>query len=315
MTMRSGFHNSINGDRKYNAQDMNMPYKELISNGVFPNPSNQLQVTASSGMTVSVGAGGGLFGGGWAFNDSAELITVDSAEATLSRIDAIVVRRDDSEDVRNTFITYKKGSPASSPVAPTITRTDTINEYCLATINIAPGTTVITQAMITDTRPNTNVCGWVTALIEQVDTSTLFIQWQSAYEEMYALYQNAYDEQFDTFMAEFSVWWEGVKNILADDKSASAEILRLRQEKADRKTSSATLSASSWTLTDGFYYQSINVSGLTANDVVFVSYDVETLDACMDAGLVCVEQTTGTLKFRSDSAEELKVNIVNIGSN
>ena len=49
MTMRSGFHNSINGDRKYNAQDMSMPYREIISNGVFPNPSNQLQVTASSG--------------------------------------------------------------------------------------------------------------------------------------------------------------------------------------------------------------------------------------------------------------------------
>lgn len=304
MTMRSGFHNSINGDRKYNAQDMNMPYKDIISNGVFPNPSNQLQVTASSGMTVSVGVGGGLFGGGWAFNESAELVTLDSAEATLSRIDAIVVRRDDSEAVRNTTLIYKKGSPASSPVAPEMTRNDTINEYCLATIKITPGTTIIAQSMITDTRPNTEVCGWVTGLIEQVDTSTLFAQYESAYKE-----------QFDEFMNEFSVWWAEVRSILQDDTTASAEILLLKEEKADRKTYSVTLSASSWTLTDGFYYQLINISGMTENDVVIVSYDVSNLDECSNADLVCVEQSAETLKFRSNSAETLKINIVNFGSN
>ena len=303
MAMRSGFHNSINGDRKYNARDMNMPYKEIISNGVFPNPSNQLQVTASSGMTVSVGVGGGMFGGGWAFNESAELVTLNSSEATLSRIDAIVVRRDESESVRNTVIAYKKGTPASSPVAPTMTRSESINEYCLATIKITPGTTIITQSMITDTRPNTNVCGFVHGLIEQVDTSTLFLQYESAYEE-----------QFESFMNEFSVWWAEVRSILENDQTASAEILLLKEEKADRKTYSVTLPASSWTLTGGFYYQSINISDMGVNDVVIVSYDVETLDKCSNAGLVCVEQTAGTLKFRSNTAEELKVNVVNIGS-
>lgn len=304
MTMRSGFHNSVNGDRKYNAQDMNMPYKEIISNGVFPNPSNQLQVTASSGMTVSVGVGGGMFGNGWAVNESAELVTLDSSEATLSRIDAIIVRRDDSEAVRNTFITYKKGSPASSPVAPAMTRTETVKEYCLATIKVTPGTTEISQSMITDTRGNTNVCGFVTGLIKQVDTSTLFAQYQSAYEE-----------QYNDFMGEFSVWWNNIKDVLADEPTAVAEVLLLKEEKADRKTYSATLSASSWTLTSGFYYQSINISEMSANDVVIVSYDATNIDACANAGLVCVEQSAGTLKFRSNTAETLKINVVNMGSN
>ena len=38
MSMRSGFFNSVDGDRLYNAEDMTMPYRNLISNGVFPNP-------------------------------------------------------------------------------------------------------------------------------------------------------------------------------------------------------------------------------------------------------------------------------------
>ena len=42
-------------------------------------------------------------------------------------------------------------------------------------------TSTITQAMITDFRTSA-LCGYVTGLIKQVDTSTLFAQWQAAYE-------------------------------------------------------------------------------------------------------------------------------------
>lgn len=303
MTVNSGFFNSINGDRKYNANDMNRPYKDIISKGVFANPSDQLQVMASSGMTVSVNPGGGLFGNGWAENDAAVLKTIDAAEATLSRIDAIVMRRDESEAVRDTMILVKKGTPSSSPVAPAMIRDDSIDEYCLATIRIAPGTTTITQSMITDTRPDTNVCGWVTGLIDQVDTSTLFTQWESAYKE-----------QYDAFMDEFETWWASVRNILQDDQTAAAEVILLKEEKADRKTYAVTLSASGWTLTDGYYYQSASIEGLTAEDIVIVGYDKSNLSECSVSGLMCVEQSAGTLKFRVNASGEYKVNVINMGS-
>lgn len=304
MTMKSGFHNSINGDRKYNAEDMNRPYKDIVSNGVFPNPSTQFQVLASSGMSVSVSAGGGLFGNGWAYNDAPVLLTLDSAEATLSRIDAIVVKRDESESVRDTVLYVKKGTPAQNPVRPTMTRNEYVSEYCLATIAVAPNTTEITQSLITDTRPDTTVCGWVTGLIDQVDTSTLFNQWQSAYSE-----------QYDKFIDEFEVWWQGIRNILQDDETASAEILLLKEEKANKVKSSVTLNQSGWTLNDdGYYYQTVSVTGVTASDILLVGADKSNIDAYSNAGVVCTNQGAGTVTFRANMASTVIANIINMGA-
>ena len=300
--IKSGFHNSINGDRKYNAEDMNRPYKDIVSNGVFPNPSDQFQVFASSGMIVSVSAGGGVFGNGWAYSDAPILLTVDPAEPTLSRIDAIVVRRDESESVRDTLIVVKKGTPAQNPVRPEMTRDDYVNEYCLATIRITPGTTVITGSMITDTRPDSTVCGWVTGLIQQVDTSTLFNQWQSAYEEQYEL-----------FMNEFEVWWSGVQDLLADDESASAELLRLRTEKADRVKNVVSVLKSEWTLNDGFYYVTKNVSGVTANSILLVGPAKGYVDNYSDGSVLCTDQGNGTITLRAGTAVNVYVNVVNMG--
>ena len=300
--IKSGFHNSINGDRKYNAEDMNRPYKDIVSNGVFPNPSDQFQVFASSGMIVSVSAGGGLFGNGWAYSDAPILLTVDPAEPTLSRIDAIVVRRDESESVRDTVIVVKKGTPAQNPVRPVMTRDDYVNEYCLATIRITPGTTVITGSMITDTRPDSTVCGWVTGLIQQVDTSTLFNQWQSAYAE-----------QYEVFMNEFEVWWSGVQDLLADDESASAELLRLRTEKADRVKNVVSVLKSEWTLNDDFYYVTKNVSGVTANSILLVGPAKEYVDNYSDGSVLCTDQGNGTITLRAGTAVNVYVNVVNMG--
>lgn len=303
MTMKSGFHNSINGDRKYNAEDMCRPYKDILSNGVFPNPSDQLQVFASSGMTVSVSSGGGLFGKGWAYNDAPVLLTLDSPEATLSRIDAIIVRRDDSESVRDTILTVKKGTPSTNPIAPTMVHNDYIDEYCLATIKVTPTTSVITNSMITDTRPNTKVCGFVTGLVDQVDTSTLFNQWQSAYEE-----------QYEKFMDEFEVWWNGVQGVLANDSSASAEMLRLREEKADKVTISVTLNKSGWALgSDGLYSQIVNVTGIKGDSIVIVGPHEDYVNAYANAGVTCIDQGEGTLTFKANVASTVIANVLNMG--
>mgnify|MGYP000215917447 FL=1 len=73
--------------------------------------------------------------------------------------------------------------------------------------------TAITQANIEDARPDNNVCGWVTSIVQQVDTSKLFLQWQTAYEEFYKQMQSWQNEQETGFSGwqneqetEFSDW-------------------------------------------------------------------------------------------------------------
>lgn len=304
MTISSGFFNSVNGDRLYNAADMNMPYKKLISNGVIPETSSSLQVMAGNGLTVNVQSGSGLFGDGWCYNNAPISLTVDSAHPTLDRIDLVVMRRDDNEDVRNTGVFIKKGTPASVPRAPEIERSTYIKEYALAEIYVSKQVTEITQSKITDTRADTTRCGWTTSLINQVDTSTLFAQWQVAYEEQYA--ENT---------AIFEKWWESVKKVLQNDESAATQILLLKEEKADRKRAIVTLASSGWSLnsSDGYYYQTVVTTGIQSTDILIVSATPADLDVWSKWGIVCTAQDSNSVTFRSTAAVNVTANIVNLG--
>lgn len=185
MALKFGFFNSVNGDRKYNADDISNYFLKLISNGVFATPSNAMQVQASTGMTVSVSTGWAFINCKWLENTAAYPLTLDAADVVLNRIDRIVLRL--SESPRTMGIYIKKGTPASTPTPPELARTKgVIWELSLAKISIHAGVTDITQSMITDERADTELCGWVTGLIDQIDTTNLFAQFTDAFNAWFA---------------------------------------------------------------------------------------------------------------------------------
>lgn len=182
MAISYGFFNSVNGDRLYNADDISNYFLKLISNGVFATPANAMQVQAGSGMTVSVSAGWGFINCKWLNNDSAYNLTLDAADIALNRIDRVVMRLNADSSLRNMELAIIKGAPAATPTAPGLTRVaGGIWELSLAQIYIAANATEITQANITDERPNTALCGFVTGLIDQIDTTNLFAQYNAAF--------------------------------------------------------------------------------------------------------------------------------------
>lgn len=175
----------MNGDRKYNADDISNYFLKLISNGVFATPSNAMQVQASADMTVNVSAGWAFINCKWLENTAAYPLTLDAADVVLNRIDRIVLRL--SESPRTMGIYIKKGTPASTPTPPELARTKgVIWELSLAKISIHAGTTAITQAMITDERADAGLCGWVTGLIDQIDTTNLFAQFTNAFNAWFS---------------------------------------------------------------------------------------------------------------------------------
>lgn len=192
MAIRCGFFNSVDKDRLYPAEDMNKPYELLVSNGVFATqegtPSNYLQVYGGNGMNVTVKAGRGIFADKWFLSDSDIIITINPNNAITPRIDSVIVRIDNRVTGRKGEILVLEGTPSSSLIAPAINTISNVKEYRLANIYVAPGATAINQDAITDMRGKPNLGGapWVTSLIQQVDTSTLYIQWQKAFDDWFA---------------------------------------------------------------------------------------------------------------------------------
>lgn len=184
MAISSGFFNSVDGDRLYNAEEMTTYFEGLVSDGVYANVGEAFQILASgSGLGITVGTGRALVKTHWIKNDARLPLTLAAADVQYDRIDAVVLRCDLTDSVRALTVEIKTGTPAANAAAPEIVNTQTVKEMPLAFIKIPRGATTITQANITDTRAST-ACGWITGLVEQVDTGTLFLQYHAAYTAM-----------------------------------------------------------------------------------------------------------------------------------
>lgn len=207
MAITYGFFNAIKQsdgtyDRVYNSDQISEMFEGLISDGVFESVGDALIVKEKSGMTIEVGTGRAWIGDRWMKNDAKMNITLTGAHLTLNRWSAIVIRADYSNRVIS--IVEKVGTPATTPMKPTITYDDFIKEKCLAYIYVGKGATSITQANIVDCRADTSICGWVTGVVTQVDTSQLFLQYQAAYERQLTTMQaweNAQKTAFDSWFS------------------------------------------------------------------------------------------------------------------
>ncbi len=234
--------NSDNGDRIYQAEDFRAYFAQFIGNGVFYANANALKVVESSGMHVNVNAGAGWIAGAGYINDSTLQLTLANADGALNRIDRVVLRCSYTE--RDVYVAVKQGSLSAQPTAPALTRDADNYELALADVYVAAGATSITQAEITDQRLNTTVCGIVTGLIEQADTTDIFTQFESYLTQFKAQYiadieswTAAQEASFTTWtteqQADFTDWVETIRDILDD---TAAGHLQLEIEAAVKDT-------------------------------------------------------------------------------
>lgn len=237
--VNAGFFDAINNDRTYSAEDMNRPYRKLISNGVFATPkgepSDYLQVfSADNGMNIIVSAGCALIGDKWFENSSDFMITISQNTEVLTRIDSIIAQVDKTQAGRVGNIVYRKGNASSNPIHPDINTDEDIIEFRLADITISPSCVSVTQDLITDCR-GSEECPWVTSLIYQVDTSTLYAQWQEAYKKYYADQEAEHDKYFSDFKTmmsdffneeenAFNAWFEKMKGQLSEDAAGKIQL-------------------------------------------------------------------------------------------
>ena len=184
MAFITGFYNSINKDRLYTAEDMNYPYKKIVSNGVFAEPysssSTDLQVLAYQGLNIKVCKGNGIFKDKWAELTDEMILSLATAHTLLNRYDSVIVRIDETETVRAGKIYIKNGDYAESPTPPSLESSDTVKEYRLANILVNANVEQITQDDIEDTRPSAD-CGWVTNLLWKSDISATYKQWEAQF--------------------------------------------------------------------------------------------------------------------------------------
>lgn len=219
MTVTSGFFNSVNGDRRYNAEQMSAIFDGIINDGVFMNIGTSFGVKAGTENEIIVGVGRAWFNSAWIYNDTVLPITADISELVLDRYDAVVIEIDHTEPVRKADIKIVKGTPSSEPKYPEMIRTDYVNQYPLAYIRRKAGSNEIIQADI-ENKIGTSDCPYVTGILKIQTIDNIVAQWQGEWEEWSA--------QWDTWMVLWNQWFEEQK--IETDQETSQWMSQMKSE-------------------------------------------------------------------------------------
>ena len=231
-------------DRAISSEPLRKLIKSLFSDGVLPNPSTNMQVQAGEGMTVIVNSGFAICNGCMKLEEKARTLVVQASSTSLDRIDTVILRLNNNEDVRSLDFYVLQGTPATNPVRPSLTQNDTIWEIGLADVFIASNTSVITNQRITDTRYETARCGIISS-ISEFDTTTLYNQiqadldafrnvseadftlWVNTIQANFESWKTAEEISFEAWMtqqkSDFDTWFDTIQSQLSGDVAANLQ--------------------------------------------------------------------------------------------
>lgn len=227
MSVTSGFFNSTNFDRTYDATQVSQIFDGVIEDGIYMSIGNRFHVRASgNGMGIIVGSGRGWFNHTWILNDADFLMTIGESEAVMDRIDAVVIKVDHSQAVRNDIIEIVPGIPATTPSKPILTNTSTVFYHPIAYVTITADATVIEDADIENV-VGTSETPFVLAPIQNMDIDELIVQWRSQYQRAMQLDQRDFDQMMKDDTIEWSSWFNGLRDIFLDGDVAERMAIRI----------------------------------------------------------------------------------------
>ena len=220
MSFASGFFNSVDHDRLYDATDISRLFDGLIRDGIFASIGDCMVVKQSNQMNVTVGTGRAWFNHTWSYNDALYPVTIPPSEILMDRIDAIVLEINSVEAVRANSIKLIKGTPSSTPTKPALTNTKEVHQYPLAYVKVGKEVTSIRQADI-ENCVGTSACPFVTGILEVISIEQLIPQWKDILNKF--VEENT--ANFNTWMngekQDYQAWLTAAKKEIADWEATS----------------------------------------------------------------------------------------------
>ena len=232
MTFRSGFWNSIDGDRTYSAEDMAIPFEGVITEGVFANWGDAFKATVVNENTVTVGSGKAWLAKKWIQNDSVYQMPINASDyASSTEPRTVVVCLDLKVEPYYRFAKFtieemRNYSSYTDMLNAITDRSTGRNTLVLFAINFAAGDSSIQQSSITSL-VGTSWCPYVTAPVQTVTVDDIRNKWDTAYHflmnDIVSHAQSKANEAESNFEASFNTWFLTLKNQLNTNQAANLQ--------------------------------------------------------------------------------------------
>ena len=231
MTFRSGFWNSIDGDRTYSAEDMAIPFDGIITEGVFANWGDAFKATVTDGSTVTVGSGKAWLSNRWVRNDSVYQMPINVSNYSSSTEPRTVVVCIDLKvepyyRFAQFYIVEQRNYSSYTDMLNSITDRTRQNTLPLFAINFAAGDSSIQQSSIMNL-VGTSWCPYVTAPVQTVTVDDIRAKWDASYNslmnDIVGNAQTKANEAESNFEASFNTWFLTLKNQLNTNQAANLQ--------------------------------------------------------------------------------------------
>lgn len=190
MAFSYGFFNSKELDRTYTAENFCDYLGSLICNGIQDNFGDCFSLSASDGLSVTIGTGKAWINGHYFISDT--LYTVDLSgyqDESLPRFVAVTIVCDTSEDVRDVHFEITPGTPAPEPNTVDFADIPQKTRLRLYNVRLNPGATSLSEVDWLDHREDENICGYVKCILGKCRINDVINEFQTATTEIQGLRQ------------------------------------------------------------------------------------------------------------------------------
>ena len=227
MAVSYGFYNSVNGDRKYNAEEFGSIFDGVIRDGIYMSIGDRFAVkVAATENAITVGTGRAWFNKTWTLNDSILTIPVLASDVLFDRLDIVVLEINTSNAVRANSIKIVQGVAATQPQEPVLTNANEVHQYPLAVLSRKSNINTITQADISN-RVGSDKTPFVTSILESVSVEDLLAQWESQWGVWFTTKTTNYQNEFNAWRnqkeVDFNGWFATIQAEL--DSNTAANLL------------------------------------------------------------------------------------------
>lgn len=220
MAVRSGFWDSIGGDRTYSAEDMGTLFDGIINDGVFAAFGDAFRPGVNAeGTKITVGTGRAWRAHRWAWHESAEELDFDflgntSMSGTATVLVSLVWRTENTR--RNVVFDYQLTSTPLQAAQSVYENTQTPG-LPLFYVTMPAGTAKLDAGMIVSLIGGAH-CPWVSAPVQSFSTDDLRARWNRAYteatESVIREITTSAQAQTAQLQGTFDAWFAGVQATL-----------------------------------------------------------------------------------------------------